>query len=456
MRISWVSHGSYMVFAALCLFVQNAKANLSAYAPPEPQPDVVIRGNTYKRTMYFYTDTPTASPNYNILPLTSFWRDGIACKAMVYLLPSRGMNGMQYLSFNNPSAPMFTDSLAQILAEDGYKVWLFSPRSTPFGRTADRKLGNCDTPGKCDVMQDWGMDKYASDVNALSEIIRNLESTNNTPCKDKKLILGGVSLGTTVAVHAVNMALGSNKQLYDGLILSENIGVIDMTIPEIKGLNDEYVKQCKRYSCAYDHGQSYDSIADACDSSKPIPRYYEELGKYEVPGNAASRYNSADFFMIDECNTLNTNCDKLVSRYSSPEMRFANKTTSTTFAYSTLNAMQLFMDAEFGMNHYNPVRVMKDYYCTLKDGKTDFVKNVAGFNKPILYVMEKASVGELLESTIEKFTGTTDKTSTLHDNYMHFDGLWSFGQLPNKAYSRTTNDIKEWMNHSARPWHTTP
>jgi pimeloyl-ACP methyl ester carboxylesterase len=127
---------------------------------------------------------------------TMYRHPGSHDRGTILLIPSLVSNFDEYLLNENGDR---MDSLAAMLALEGYVVYGYSPR------TAQIPVNGCSTLRfDCSIMGTWGFAAYLSDIDYIRQ-----QATHG----EHKPVIGGLSLGGMLAIAAVNV----NPSGYAGL-----------------------------------------------------------------------------------------------------------------------------------------------------------------------------------------------------------------------------------------------
>jgi len=134
--------------------------------------------------------------------MTRVWNPSVTTKEAILMLPGGNTN---FESYEVSGTGFYTDTLAGHLAQAGFEVWGYSPRSKGI------PAGTCDVPFSCPYLLNWGLGTIALDADYIrSEVV---STTGVVPA------IGGFSLGAITSIVAANM----NPTGYSGILLWEGM-----------------------------------------------------------------------------------------------------------------------------------------------------------------------------------------------------------------------------------------
>jgi pimeloyl-ACP methyl ester carboxylesterase len=286
----------------------------------------------------------------------------------------------------------FGSSIAEFFALRGFDVYGYSPRFEGI------PAGTCESGVfDCSVMKSWNIQSMVDDIAFIRSQIETLHPGT-------KIVTGGASLGGILATAVADAAPDD----YDGVILWE--GMLNTPDPEVRALNQGY---CAAQEAQLAAGASFDSF----------------IGIFrEVPRQA--QVDPAGLTVIPLFPPNLSNHQVMVLAFSTPT---PGPVSMPVPGYIQMNGSlaedRLFFASEARVFenvvdrfvNYTPVVTARDVSCSLAGVETKYVDNLGAFHGSVLAIGGGRAFGAYLDDQLAQFTGTTDKTFLLKQQFGHID-----------------------------------
>lgn len=309
-------------------------------------------------------------------------------KGSLILLPSRNCSSSEYEFFDEGKS--FNDSFVGYLAESGWEVWGYAPRTTFLPE------GQCGLSADCSAAQTWGMDTYIQDINVITDLASVLHP-------GRKPFIGGLSLGTLLAYSAIS----SHPSAYRGLISWENAILSNEQAFQAGFLSicqhdEEFLAQ----GVVVDDGFGRVSRAVLSlfqtDPQAPSPLPF-------FPPGFTNRQAFIGFFSLPSPAVPIPNRGFIVQA--------GDPFVSQAFTYASEARAQKMIQTG---NYYESMRLTRDFDCSFAGVETKFSKNLKAFTGPILLIKNGLGFGEYAEDSV-RATSSTDVTRLSHPFFGHAD-----------------------------------
>lgn len=267
-------------------------------------------------------------------------------RGAVLLLPGGGSN---FALFASDPSGRIDRSPAGLLAEEGFDVWGYSPR------TRGIPAGACGVSLDCSPMAGWGIARVVADATYIRGRIRAVHGS-------RKPVIGGWSLGAMTALAT----LDAHPRDYAGAILWE--GMLYSEDPDILAANASVCAALEARLAAGEVADDtlyppirllYDLAVAAPDAPSPVPG---------LPPGLTNR--QAYLFLL----TLPQPAPPgFVDGYT------LVRGSSAGFTYA---AEERIAGLVLQLNSYEPVRLIRDYTCAL-GGERTFTSHLRQFRAPV-------------------------------------------------------------------------
>lgn len=313
-------------------------------------------------------------------------------RGSVLLLPSRNCNAVEY-EWTDPGVG-YRQSPAGYLADHGYDVWLFSPRTTSLSP------GACVVAGSCSIASSWGMNTYISDIDferSVMEFVRPSE----------KPFVGGLSLGGMLTYATIN----AHPYRYAGAIVWEAL-----LSSKDAAFQAGFGPICSHDQTALVSGQTVDDgfgllAGTAYTLATTAPAALSPLGIF--PG-FDNQQTFVGLFAIPNP-ALPIPVRGFIINASDP--------TSVYERFAFTNDYREGKQINTG-NYYESVHLERDFDCSFAGVETSFTNHLGAFIGPILGVEAGLGFGTYMNDNLSLF-GSTDRTIIFTPNYGHADHLLS-------------------------------
>lgn len=279
-------------------------------------------------------------------------------KGVVILLPSLLTSFAEYTIDAGDNT---ANSLAATLANAGYDVWGYSPR------TATLPTHACSSGAvDCSILNTWGIAAYLDDVEYVRQIVSIFHPL-------KKPVVGGLSLGGDLGIGAVNQ----HPCDYAGLIMWESM--LYSADPTITTLNQA--------NCAADEAQlaAGDYYNEAVQDTALFLLSLGEAASVSLFGNPLPLFGTPTF-TVD------------VATADHAAFAFAD------FAGRFTRMIQADHSVESN-------RVIRDINCSLA-GERTFTNNLGAFHGPVFAIEGGQSYGPYMGDNLALFPGAKTISST--------------------------------------------
>lgn len=286
----------------------------------------------------------------------------------------------------------FGSSIAEFFAVRDFDVYGYSPRFEAI------PAGTCESGVfDCSVMKTWNLQSMVEDIAFIRSQIETLHPGT-------KIVAGGASLGGILATAVADAA----PEDYDGFILWE--GMLNTPDSEVRALNQGY---CAALEAQVAAGASFDSFISIF---REVPRQAE--------------INPSGLSAIPLFPPNLTNHQVMVLAFSTPT---PGPVSMPTPGYIQMNGSlaedRLFFASEQRIFdnvidrfvNYTPVVTTRDISCSLAGVETKYVDNLGAFHGSLLAIGGGHAFGAYLDDQLAQFTGTTDKTLLLKQQFGHID-----------------------------------
>lgn len=290
----------------------------------------------------------------------------------------------------------FGSSIAEYFALRDFDVYGYSPRFEAI------PAGTCESGiFDCSIMKNWNLQSMLDDIAFIRGQIETLHPGT-------KIVTGGASLGGILATAVADAAPND----YDGVILWE--GMLNTPDPEVRALNQGY---CAGLEAQVAAGASFDSFISIF---REVPRQAE--------------IDPSGLTLIPLFPPNLTNHQVMVLAFSTPT---PGPVSMPMPGYIQMNGSlaedRLFFASEERIFdnvvdrfvNYTPVITARDISCSLAGVETKYVDNLGAFHGSVLAIGGGRGFGSHLDDQLEQFTGTTDKTFLLKNQFGHIDHFMS-------------------------------
>jgi pimeloyl-ACP methyl ester carboxylesterase len=286
----------------------------------------------------------------------------------------------------------FGSSIAEFFALRDFDVYGYSPRFEGI------PAGTCESGiFDCSIMKTWNLQSMLDDIAFVRSQIEALHPGT-------KIVTGGASLGGILATAVADAAPND----YDGVILWE--GMLNTPAPEVRALNQGY---CAAQEAQLAAGASFDSFISIF---REVPRQAE--------------IDPSGLTLIPLFPPNLTNHQVMVLAFSTPT---PGPVSMPVPGYIQMNGnlaedrlyfaseQRVFENVVDRFVNYTPVVTARDISCSLAGVETKYVDNLGAFHGSVLAIGGGHAFGAYLDDQLAQFTGTTDKTFLLKDQFGHID-----------------------------------